>query len=247
MMERSSRTARSIEPMGSTQNSEGLTKSYARWRSSRLGQITDALEQQLLFELLGSVADKALDVGSGDGALALELARRGAAVTELDAHPVMIAAARRRTGVEVTQVRFIEGQAERLPFNDGTYDRVLAVTVLCFVQDAGQALAEIARVLKPSGRLVIGELGRWSLWATHRRIRGWMGNPTWQAATFRTARELRGLAEAAGLDVVQTRGAIHYPPWGIAARLLAPVDLRLGRRSTLGAAFIALSAIKPAG
>lgn len=49
---------------------EGMTKSYARWRSSRLGQITDALEQQLILELLGSVAGKTLlDVGCGDGKL----------------------------------------------------------------------------------------------------------------------------------------------------------------------------------
>ena len=71
--------------MGTAQPIEGLTDSYARWRSSRLGQITDALEQQLLFELLGPVADKTLlDVGCGDGELASKLARRGAIVTGLD-------------------------------------------------------------------------------------------------------------------------------------------------------------------
>ena len=103
----------------------------------------------------------------------------------------------------------------------------------------------MARVLTPGGRLVIGELGRWNLWAAHRRIRGWLGNSTWQAATFRTACELRGLADVFGLDVVQIRGAVHYPPWAFAAQLLAHVDLRLGRKSTLGVAFIAVSATKP--
>jgi SAM-dependent methyltransferase len=94
---------------------------YARWRSSLLGQITDKLEQQLLFELLGSVADKTLlDVGCGYGALASELARRGAIVTGLDADPVMIAAARRRTEIEGTQLRLIEGAAfESVPLRTG--------------------------------------------------------------------------------------------------------------------------------
>src|SRR5680860_1379346 len=106
----------------------------------------DALEQQLLFELLGAVAGKALlDVGCGDGALASELARRGAIVTGLDADPAMIAAARRRTEIEATQLRLIEGQAERLPFNDATFDCALAVTVLCFVRDGERAVAEMAR------------------------------------------------------------------------------------------------------
>src|SRR3972149_4545404 len=150
--------------MDIAQPTERLTESYARWRSSHLGQITDTLEQQLLFELLGSVADKTLlDVGCGDGALASELARRGAIVTG---------------------------------------------------RDAERAVAEMARVLKPGGRLVIGELGRWSWWAAHRRIRGWFGNSTWQAAMFRTAEDLRGLADAAGLNGVKTRGGGHFPPFG---------------------------------
>jgi ubiquinone/menaquinone biosynthesis C-methylase UbiE len=232
--------------MATPQPTEGLTESYARWRSSRLGQITDTLEQQLLFELLGSLTDKTLlDVGCGDGALASALARRGAIVTGLDADPAMIAAARRRTEIEATQLHLVEGQAERLPFDDVAFDCVLAVTVLCFIREAERAVMEMARVLKPGGRLVIGELGRWSLWAVHRRIRGWLGDPTWRTARFRTAVELRGLVRAAGLDVVEIRGAAHYPPSRFAAQLLAPVDLWLGRQTTFGSTFIAVSATKP--
>jgi 2-polyprenyl-3-methyl-5-hydroxy-6-metoxy-1,4-benzoquinol methylase len=232
--------------MGTAQPIEGLTKSYAQWRSSRLGQITDALEQQLLFALLGSVADKTLlDIGCGDGALASALARRGAIVTGLDADSVMIAAARRRAKIEGTQLHHVEGQAERLPFNDASFDLVVAVTVLCFVRDAERAFMEMARVLKPGGRLVIGELGHWSFWAAHRRIRGWLGDPTWRAAIFRTAAELRGLARAARLDVVEMRGAVYYPPYGIIARVLAPIDLWLGHKTTFGATFIAELATKP--
>ncbi|MGO9684257.1 MAG: class I SAM-dependent methyltransferase [Beijerinckiaceae bacterium] len=232
--------------MGNAQPPQGLTKSYARWRTSHLGQITDTLERQLLFELLGPVAGKTLlDVGCGDGALASELAGRGAIVSGLDADPAMVAAARRRSEAEATQLRFLEGRAEKLPFDDGTFDRVLALTVLCFVCDAGRAVAEMARVLRPGGRLVIGELGYWSLWAAHRRIRGWLGNPTWRAAMFRTAKELRDLAQAAGLRGVEVRGAVHYPPCGVAARLLAPIDLSIGQRTTFGSAFHAVTATNP--
>lgn len=225
---------------------EGLADSYARWRSSRLGQITDRLEQQLLLELLGPVAGKTmLDVGCGDGAFDAALARQGAHVTSLDADPVMVAAARHRTEREKMLLQLIEGRAEALPFHNDTFDIVLAVTSLCFVGNAGQAVAEMARVLKPGGQLIIGDLGRWSLWALRRRLRGWLGDPTWRAALFRTAAELRKLVEAAGLTVIEVRGAVYYPPNAAAAQLLAPVDPWLGRITTLAAAFIAVSAEKP--
>ncbi len=235
-----------VERLNGRQSTVDLTESYAKWRSSRLGQVTDRLERQLLFEMLGSVAGKTLlDVGCGDGALTSDLARRSAYTTGLDADPATIAAARRRSETAGAQARFVEGRAERLPFGDATFDRVIAVAVLCFVEHAEQSVAEMARVLKPGGRLIIGELGRWSLFAAHRRIRGWLGNPTWRAAKFRSRLELCSLASAAGLDIVQVRGAIHYPPCGLAAQLIAPIDLRLGRNSTIGTAFIAVSAIKP--
>jgi hypothetical protein len=82
----------------------------------------------------------------------------------------------------------------------------------------------MARVLRPGGRLVLGELGRWSLWATSRRLRAWLGATTWKAAHFRTAEELRALLQQAGLSVVTVRGAVFYPPIGLCAQALAPLD-----------------------
>jgi ubiquinone/menaquinone biosynthesis C-methylase UbiE len=224
-----------------------LGDSYARWRRSRLGQITDALEQQLIFGLLGPLGGKRLlDVGCGDGALAAEFSRRGAEVTGLDADAGMIAAACDRAEIESLRLDLVEGRAEKLPFDDAVFDRVLAVTVLCFVGDTKQAIAEMARVLKPGGRLVIGELGKWSLWAAFRRVRGWLGAPIWRSAKFHTAAELRRHIEAADLNVADIRGGVHYPPFAAAARLVSPIDLWLGRQTTFGAAFIAVSAVKPA-
>ena len=121
-----------------------------------------------------------------------------------------------------------------------------AITILCFVDDAAPVFGEIARVLRPGGRLVIGELGKWSTWAAARRVRAWLGSRLWRRGRFWTASELSRLAEAAGLIVETVRGAIYYPRWGFAARLMSAVDPGLGRLTTAGAAFVALSAIKPA-
>jgi SAM-dependent methyltransferase len=113
------------------------------------------------------------------------------------------------------------------------------------MSDAQHAAREMARVLRPGGRMVIGELGRWNLWAAKRRIEGWFGSATWRAAEFRTAHELERLVMSAGLDLTATRGAIFYPPCRLAAALLAPCDSWLGRRTTINAAFLVVAGRKP--
>jgi len=86
----------------------------------------------------------------------------------------MLNAARMRAEAESVDLHLVPCRAEALPFADETFDPVVAVTVPCFIPQPDQAMAEMARVLKPGGRLVIGELGRWSSWAAIRRVRGWL-------------------------------------------------------------------------
>ena len=225
----------------------GMARAYAGWRASTLGRITDRLEDALLRDLLGDVAGRAvLDLGCGDGKLAVRLAALGARVVGLDADPAMLRAAASRAAAAGVSVQFATGRAEVLPFMAGRFDLVVAVTVLCFVPDAEAAFREITRVLRPGGAVVIGELGRWSLWALRRRIRGWLGNRLWRAAHFRTGGELRRLAEGAGLQVRAVRGAVFYPPVAALACAMAPLDPWLGRITAIGAAFVALRAEEPA-
>jgi ubiquinone biosynthesis O-methyltransferase len=218
-------------------------QAYALWHASELGALTEQIENDLLIELLGDVAgQQVLDVGCGDGAVSVYLAQRGALVTGIDASEDMVRAAKKRSAASRRHVAFAAATAERLPFPDASFDAVLAKTVLCFVDDADAVVREIARVLKPGGRFVIGELGKWSLWAASRRVRAWFGSPVWRLGRFRTPAELRSLAEAAGLEVRRLEGAVYFPRWLPAARVMAPFDASLRRMSLFGAAFLALSA-----
>jgi len=222
-------------------------EAYARWRASEIGTITERLERQLILELLGDVGGgRVLDVGCGDGEFAVELKKRGAIVVGIDASAEMIDAAKSRSKLQNADIDFQVAMAEHLPFLAGQFDVVTAITILCFVDDAAPVFREIARVLRPGGRLVIGELGKRSTWAAGRRIRAWLGSRLWRRGRFRTASELRGLAEQAGLVVKTVRGAIYYPRWGFAARIMSSLDPVLGRLITVGAGFVALSAVKPA-
>jgi ubiquinone biosynthesis O-methyltransferase len=219
---------------------------YAKWRGSELRSITDRLERRLILEVVGDVeGHSVLDIGCGDGELAVEVKRRGAVVTGIDVSGEMIDAAKQRVAGRTVDISFQVAAAEHIPFGAEQFDLVSAITILCFVDNAAPIFNEIARVLEPGGRLVIGELGRWSMWAAGRRIRALLGSELWRRGRFRTAKELRCLAEKSGLIVKTVRGAIYYPRWGAAARLLSAYDPYLSRFTTLGAAFLVLSAVKP--
>ena len=220
---------------------------YTKWRASSIGSITEQLQRRLILTLLGEIRGRnVLDVGCGDGDFAVELWRRGASVTGIDASPEMVEAARARAKREGADISFLVGEAASIPFDPGRFDVVVAVTILCFVANAAPVFGEIARVLPPGGVLVIGELGRWSPWAAERRVRAWCGSQLWRRGRFRTASELRSLANGAGLMPGPVHGSIYYPRWRWAARLLGPHDAALRRLTTFGAAFLALAAVKPA-
>ncbi|MDX2089785.1 MAG: class I SAM-dependent methyltransferase [Kofleriaceae bacterium] len=220
-------------------------QTYARWRATTLGSITERVETNVVFDLAGPLRGKrVLDVGTGDGAYAIEAAERGAIVTALDLEQEMLDAARVRAAARGVEVTLQQGRTERLPFDDASFDVVIAVTVLCFVPDTQRAVGEMARVLVPGGRVVLGELGRFSVWAAERRVRGWLGASTWRRAHFWSRSELAALAEDAGLHATNVRGSVFFPPNGLAARLVAPVEPLLTRLHAPGAAFLALAADK---
>ncbi len=97
---------------------------------------------------------RALDLGTGTGDLALELDRRGATqVVGIDLSSQMLAAARTKATTD-SHTSWALADALRLPFPDGTFDCVTNAFLLRNLADLPAGLAEMARVLKPDGRLV---------------------------------------------------------------------------------------------
>lgn len=98
--------------------------------------------------------DAVLDVACGTGVLAREAARRvgpRGAVTGLDCNDAMLAVARR----VAPEIAWRQGRAEALPFADRAFDAVVCQFGLMFFDDRRSALAEMARVARPGGRLAI--------------------------------------------------------------------------------------------
>lgn len=218
---------------------------YARWRKSTLGALTEHLEQESIFSLVGDPGGlRVLDVGCGDGAYAVRASREGAEVVGLDRSRPMLEAARARATSSGVVVKWCRAQAQALPFHDASFDLVLAVTALCWIPEPLVALNEMSRVLRRGGVLVVGELGRRSLWAVRRRFRGWLGDPFWKAAHFWTAAELREILASTGLRVGDTRGTVYFPPSATLARLMSRIEATMANLGGLGAAFIGVRATK---
>lgn len=94
-----------------------------------------------------------LEVGFGTGELLAEMARRGMAVTGLEASAAMHSITTRKLTARRVSAPRVQGFAQQLPFADGSFDTILATFPAGFVTDPA-AHREFARVLRPNGRLV---------------------------------------------------------------------------------------------
>jgi ubiquinone/menaquinone biosynthesis C-methylase UbiE len=100
--------------------------------------------------------ERVLDVACGTGNTALAARARGADVTGLDLTPELLAVAREREAAEgLSGIAWKEGDAENLPFPDGSFDVVVSSCGLMFAPDQQRVADEVARVTKPGGRIAI--------------------------------------------------------------------------------------------
>jgi len=98
---------------------------------------------------------RVLDVACGTGNLAIPLARSGCIVTGVDIAPNLLEQARQRAKTEGLQATFDEGDAEQLPYADGTFDAVVTMFGAMFAPRPELVSSELARVLKPGGLLAM--------------------------------------------------------------------------------------------
>jgi SAM-dependent methyltransferase len=98
---------------------------------------------------------RVLDVATGSGNAAIAAARRGCEVVGIDYVPALLERGRLRAKAEHLDVRFVEGDAENLPFPDASFDAVLSIYGVMFAPDHRRAAAELARVCRPGGRIAL--------------------------------------------------------------------------------------------
>lgn len=119
-----------------------------RWRRA----MVDAINPQ--------PGQRVLDVATGTGMVAFALAESGCTVVGLDQSPEMLGMARAKLDRRpelAGRVTFLSGEAERLPFKDASFDALTFTYLLRYVDDRRATLRELARVVKPGGRIAMVE------------------------------------------------------------------------------------------
>ncbi|HEX2359225.1 MAG TPA: methyltransferase domain-containing protein [Solirubrobacterales bacterium] len=99
--------------------------------------------------------DTVLDVACGTGNATIPAAQTGAEVTGLDLTPELLEQGKVAAADAGVEIEWVEGDAEQLPFEDDSFDVVLSVFGCMFAPDQRRAAEELARVLKPGGRLAV--------------------------------------------------------------------------------------------
>jgi demethylmenaquinone methyltransferase / 2-methoxy-6-polyprenyl-1,4-benzoquinol methylase len=139
-----------------------LGPTYDRYaRALSFGQ--DPRWRRFLVSCVPAEAQRVLDVATGTGSVAIELARAAPtrSVVGIDQSVEMLAAGRARVaqaGLE-PRIELREGRAETLPFADGEFDALTFTYLLRYVDDPGGTLGELARVVRPGGVVAMLEFG----------------------------------------------------------------------------------------
>ena len=144
-------SAGSADPPG-VNDYDSFAEGYAASNENNL--VNAYYERPAMLALAGDVAGRRiLDAGCGSGPLFAALGDRGAIVTGFDKSAAMVELARRRLGDDADLL--VAELGSPLPFPDDMFDDVTASLVLHYLEDWGPALAELRRVLKPGGRLIV--------------------------------------------------------------------------------------------
>lgn len=186
---------------------------YDAWYDTPRGRWIGTTEFQLFVRLLRPQAGETLlDVGCGTGWFTRRFANRGLAVTGMDANRDALIFARHQGP---TGISWLAGDARSLPFGDRSFDRVVSVAALCFVDDERHAVAEIIRVTRR--RFAIGWLNRTSL--LHRLKGRNVGTGAYQGARWHDRHELLDFFTAQPVRRLAVHSTIFLPSGSATARV----------------------------
>jgi ubiquinone/menaquinone biosynthesis C-methylase UbiE len=186
-----------------------------RW-SSPVGRYLDETQKSIVVDLIGDIDGKTvLDVATGTGRFALEMARLGATVHAVDTSPAMLSALMDKASKEGLEGRIIpcESDGAKLPFESEMFDLATCINALNHIPDAPDVVHDISRVLKPGGTCV----ANFTVWSSVYLPFGLVINLRDKSLTrdvfthWFGKREIYSIFGAADMIVQRKVGAIQFP------------------------------------
>lgn len=201
---------------------------FARWRDMRLWQERYQSERLRLIERYGGAlaGRRILDLGSGMGGTSVALALAGAYPLAFEYNRAYCDIIRLRAARYSLPMPVLNGAGEALPFANGTFDLAIAWDVVEHVQNPAQLLAELARVLKPGGRVLLTVINRFAYRDPHYHLPllNWLPRPLAEAII-----EWRGRSKGASdFSDRQKLSEMHYYTMAGFRALAAQYGFRVG-------------------
>ncbi len=192
--------------MTSTRVFDDWPERYDRWFETPLGKKIKHYEAQLMLDFLKPAqGELILDAGCGTGVFTRDVLAAGASVVGLDISLNMLQ--RSLDKARMMPFSCLQGDMMRLPFRESVFDKTLSITAVEFIADAAAAVAELFRVTRPGGLIVVATLNSLSPWATRRASEAkTKGHPIFERVYFRSPSEMLACANVDGKFAT----AIHF-------------------------------------
>jgi ubiquinone/menaquinone biosynthesis C-methylase UbiE len=178
---------------------------YDKWFTTPIGSLVRKYEAELMLDLLKpKQGEIILDAGCGTGIFTTDILSSGPQVIGLDISLPMLIQAKKK--LKEYPFWIILADMLNLPFPGSSFDKVVSVTALEFVEDAKGAIGELFRITKRGGCIVVATLNSLSPWASRRKAEAKERHTIFEKAIFRSPHELLSLASVEGV----AKTAIHF-------------------------------------
>jgi 2-polyprenyl-3-methyl-5-hydroxy-6-metoxy-1,4-benzoquinol methylase len=201
---------------------------FERWREGRIWQERQQEQRLRLIAHYGGALPgrRILDLGSGMGGTSVALGLAGAVPLAFEYNRAYCDIIRLRASRYDMTLPVVNGAGERLPFGDASFDLVIAWDVVEHVQNPALLLAELARVLRPGGRVLLTVINRFAFRDPHYHLPllNWLPRPLAEAIIEQRGRSKRG----ADFSDRQRLSEMHYYTMDGFRRLAARYGFRVG-------------------
>jgi len=176
---------------------------YESWFTTPLGEIVLEYEKKLVLEMAPpKPEERLLDAGCGTGIFTSLYSAAGSRITGLDLSLPMLNYCRGK----LPGAGLLQGNMLTLPFKNESFDTVISVTALEFIEDAVSAVDELFRVTRPGGRILVATLNSLSPWAAERKAKAAADGGLFSRVYFRSPHDLESLRQ----EACRTAAVVHF-------------------------------------